>query len=148
MAGTILHGGNQRRVLAVSNMHMRAWTNGPLSRPKPEQFYQCGARTKSGNPCRSPATKKGRFTRNPPKRGQHISVVDRLLGAGYAIRAAILQPPKAQDVLCFRELGYSRRCRLGTACSATATLFRVPALSPTVFFRSRSIIPSQVMEPA
>src|ERR1700726_2249239 len=60
MAGTILHGGNQRRVLALSNMHMRAWTNGPLSRPKPEQFYQCGARTRSGKPCRSPATKKGR----------------------------------------------------------------------------------------
>jgi hypothetical protein len=60
MASTILHGGNQRRVLALSNMHMRAWTNGPLSRPKPEQFYQCGARTRSGKPCRSPATKKGR----------------------------------------------------------------------------------------
>src|ERR1700730_13637090 len=59
MAGTILHGGNQRRVLALSNMHMRAWTNGPLSRPKPEQFYQCGARTKSGKPCRSPAIEIG-----------------------------------------------------------------------------------------
>jgi len=32
-------------------MHMRAWTNGPLSRPKPEQFYRCGARSPAGLPA-------------------------------------------------------------------------------------------------
>src|SRR5260221_3192764 len=37
--------------------------NATLRTQQPAQFQkarQCGARTKSGNPCRSPATKKGR----------------------------------------------------------------------------------------